>query len=219
LVSLAAAAGLLSAYLGHDAGRRVHQGAVERGSVETITAMLWYADICGSTTVADDIPGHAVIELLDDVFETLAPCLRPRGAQILKFLGDGMLAIFPFEDGRLQETCRQGLDAAVEAMGEVGRMNSARRAAGKRPAADDLALHLGEVLYGNVGAADRLDFTVIVPAGNEVARIETLCEPLGRNVLVSAELAAAIGQDRRLVPLGRHTLRGVREARAIYGLA
>ena len=91
----AIAAGLLSAYLGHDAGRRVHQGAVERGSVETISAMLWYADIRGFTTMADDMPGPAVIELLDDVFETLATCLRPRGAQILKFLGDGMLAIFP----------------------------------------------------------------------------------------------------------------------------
>ena len=96
----AIAAGLLSAYLGHDAGRRVHQGAVERGSVETISAMLWYADIRGFTTMADNMPGPAVIELLDDVFETLATCLRPRGAQILKFLGDGMLAIFPFEDAR-----------------------------------------------------------------------------------------------------------------------
>jgi adenylate cyclase len=167
----AIAAGLLSAYLGHDAGRRVHQGAVERGSVETISAMLWYADIRGFTTMADDMPGAAVIELLDEVFETLATCLRPRGAQILKFLGDGMLAIFPFEDVRPQETCRQGLDAAVEAMGEIDRMNLMRRAAGKRPAAVDLALHLGEVLYGNVGAADRLDFTVIGPAVNEVARM------------------------------------------------
>jgi adenylate cyclase len=214
----AIAAGLLAAYLGHDAGRRVHRGAVERGSVETISAMLWYADIRGFTTMADDMPGPDVIELLDDVFETLATCLRPRGAQILKFMGDGMLAIFPFEDVRPQETCRQGLDAAVEAMREIDRMNGMRRAAGKRPAAVDLALHLGEVLYGNVGAADRLDFTVIGPAVNEVARIETLCEPLGRNVLVSAELAAAVGQDCRLVPLGRYTLRGVREARAIYGL-
>jgi adenylate cyclase len=97
-------------------------------------------------------------------------------------------------------------------------MNRMRRAAGKRPVAVDLALHLGEVLYGNVGAADRLDFTIIGPAVNEVARIETLCEPLGRYVLVSAELAAAVGQDRRLVPLGRYNLRGVREERAIYGL-
>ena len=93
-----------------------------------------------------------------------------------------------------------------------------RRAAGKSFATVDLALHLGEVLYGNIGAADRLDFTVIGPAVNEVARIETLREPQGRNVLVSAELAAAAGQVCRLVPLGRYSLRGVREARAIYGL-
>ena len=97
-------------------------------------------------------------------------------------------------------------------------MNQTRRAAGKRVGAVDLALHLGEVLYGNIGAADRLDFTVIGPAVNEVARIEALCEPLGRSVLVSAELAAAVGQDRRLAPLGRHSLRGVHEARSIYGL-
>jgi adenylate cyclase len=103
-------------------------------------------------------------------------------------------------------------------MREIDRMNRMRRAAGKRIVAVDLALHLGEVLYGNVGAADRLDFTVIGPAVNEVARIETLCEPLGRNVLVSAELAAAAGQDCRLVPLGLYSLRGVREARVIYGL-
>jgi adenylate cyclase len=212
------AAGLLSAYLGHDAGRRVHQGAVERGSVETITAVLWNADIRGFTKIADDAPGAAVIELLDEVFETLAASLRPRGAQILKFVGDGMLAIFPFDHMRQRETCRQALDAAAEAMEAIDRMNRMRCAAGKRVGAVDLALHLGEVLYGNIGAADRLDFTVIGPAVNEVARIEVLCEPLGRSVLVSAELAAAAGQDWRLVPLGSHQLRGVRDARAIYGL-
>ncbi len=214
----AIAAGLLSAYLGHDAGRRVHQGAIERGSVETISAVLWNADIRGFTTIADDMPGPAVIELLDEVFETLAGCLRPRGAQILKFLGDGMLAIFPFDDVRQQETCRHALDAAAEAMREINRMNRMRCAIGKKEGTVDIALHLGEVLYGNIGAADRFDFTVVGPAVNEVARIEGLCEPLGRNVLVSAELAAAAGQDCRLIPLGRYNLRGVRDARAIYGL-
>jgi adenylate cyclase len=129
-----------------------------------------------------------------------------------------VLAIFPFGDTCQQETCCRALDAAVEAMSEINRMNRMRCAAGKRSAAVDLALHLGEVLYGNVGASDRLDFTVIGPAVNEVARIETLCEPLGRNVLVSAELAAAAGRDGRLVPLGRYSLRGVRDARAIFGL-
>jgi adenylate cyclase len=100
----------------------------------------------------------------------------------------------------------------------VERFNGARREAGKPVAEVDLALHIGEVLYGNVGAVDRLDFTVIGPAVNEVARIESLCEPLGRSVLVSADLAAAAGDPRRLEPLGHHRLRGVREPRVIYAL-
>jgi adenylate cyclase len=137
---------------------------------------------------------------------------------VLKFLGDGMLAIFPFVDATRDETCSQSLDAAAEAMAGLDRLNAARQEAGKPIAAVDLALHLGEVLYGNVGAVDRLDFTVIGPAVNEVARIETLCEPRGRRVLVSAELAAVVGDRRRLDPLGYHTLRGVREPREIYAL-
>ena len=121
-------------------------------------------------------------------------------------------------DATRDETCSQALDAAAEAMDGLDRLNTARHEAGKPIAAVDLALHLGEVLYDNVGAVDRLDFTVIGPAVNEVARIETLCEPLGRKVLISAELAAVVGDRRRLEPLGYHTLRGVRDAREIYGL-
>jgi adenylate cyclase len=130
-----------------------------------------------------------------------------------------MLATFPLADAMRDETCRRALDAATEAMHAVDRLNAARREAGKPIAAVDLALHLGEVLYGNVGAIDRLDFTVIGPAVNEAARIEALCEPLGRRVLVSAELAAAVGDSCCLIPLGQHKLRGVREAREVYGLA
>jgi adenylate cyclase len=110
------------------------------------------------------------------------------------------------------------MDAAADAMKALDGLNLERRKAGQPVAAVDLALHLGEVLYGNVGAVDRLDFTVIGPAVNEVARIETLCEPLGRKVLVSAELAAVVGRSRRLEPLGTHSLRGVRDPREIYGL-
>jgi len=212
------ASGLLEAYLGADAGRRVHAGAVERGSVESIRAVLWYADIRAFTAMADTTPGSVVVEVLDEVFETLTASLRPRGGQVLKFLGDGMLAIFPFEDATGEETCRRALDAATEAMRAVDLLRATRRAAGKPAALVDLALHLGEVLYGNVGAVDRLDFTVIGPAVNEAARIEALCEPLGRKVLVSAELAVAVGDRRRLVSLGQHKLRGVREVREIYGL-
>ena len=212
------ASGLLEAYLGGDAGGRVHAGAVERGSVESIRAVLWYADIRGFTAIADTTPGLIVIELINAIFETLTASLRPRSGQVLKFLGDGMLAIFPFVEGARDETCIQALDAAAEAMEALDRLNVARREAGKPIAAVDLALHLGEVLYGNVGAVDRLDFTVIGPAVNEVARIETLCEPLGRKVLISAELASVIGDSRRLEPLGYHALRGVRDPREIYGL-
>jgi adenylate cyclase len=210
---------LLGAYLGEDAGRRVHYGAVERGSVESIRAVLWYADIRGFTPTSDSAPGAVIVELLNDVFETLTAALRSHGGQVLKFMGDGMLAIFSFEEPDRVRTCRQALDAVVEAQRAIEARNLARAAAGLPVVAVDLALHLGEVLYGNVGAADRLDFTVIGPAVNEVARIEALCEPLGRAVLVSAELAgAAADDDHRLESLGQHALRGVREAKEIFAL-
>src|SRR6516225_10397776 len=128
------ASGLLGAYLGDDAGRRVHAGAVERGSVESIRAVLWYADIRAFTALADTTPGEVVIELLDEVFEALTASLRPCGGQVLKFLGDGMLAIFPFEEATREQICRQALDAADEAMRAVDRLNAMRREADK-PAA------------------------------------------------------------------------------------
>jgi adenylate cyclase len=126
---------------------------------------------------------------------------------VLKFLGDGMLAIFPFVHDTRDEICRQAIDAAAKGMKALEQLRCEREKAGKPSAVVDLALHIGEVLYGNVGAVDRLGFTVIGPAVNEVARIETLCEPLGRNVLISAELAASVLGSRRLDDLGYHTLR------------
>jgi adenylate cyclase len=214
------AAGLLGTYLGEDAGRRVHAGAVERGSVDILRAALWYADIRGFTSTSDAAPGPVIVGMLNDVFEILTAALRPRGGQVLKFLGDGMLATFSFDEADRAATCRRALDAAVEAMRALDACNAARAAAGLPVAVVDLALHSGEVLYGNVGATDRLDFTVIGPAVNEVSRIEALCEPLGRAVLVSAEfVAAARDGDNRLESLGRHALRGVREPKEIFALA
>jgi adenylate cyclase len=138
---------------------------------------------------------------------------------VLKFLGDGMLATLPFDEGNRVETCRRALDAAAETMKEVVAVN-ARAPAGLPPVTVDLALHVGEVLYGNVGAADRLDFTVIGPAVDEVARIEALCEPLGRTVLISAEFAAAVEDvENRLELLGHYNLRGVRETKKIFAVA
>ncbi len=213
------ASGLLGTYLGEDAGRRVHAGAVERGSVDTLSAVLWYADIRGFTPISDSAPGSVIIDLLNDVFEILTAALRLRGGQVLKFLGDGMLATFSFEEADRAETCRRALDAAIDVTQNLDALNTARAAAGAPVASVDLALHVGELLYGNVGATDRLDFTVIGPAINEVARIEALCEPLGRAVLASAEFVAAVTDgDSRLEPLGRHALRGVREPKEIFAL-
>src|SRR4029434_742455 len=141
------ASGLLEAYLGGDAGRRVHAGAVERGSVESVRAVLWYADVRGFTAIADTTPGLIVIELLNAIFETITGSLRPRGGQVLKFLGDGMLAIFPFVDATRDETCNQALDAAAEAMDGLDRLNAARGKAGKPIAAVDRAPHLGAVSH------------------------------------------------------------------------
>jgi adenylate cyclase len=213
------ASGLLATYLGEDAGRRVHAGSIMRGSVDKLNAVIWYADIRGFTPISDSAPGPVVVELLNETFEALAGALRPHGGQVLKFIGDAMLAVFAFDERDRAETCRHALDAAIEAMAAIDEMNKARSDAGVPVASVDLALHLGEVLYGNVGATDRLDFTVIGPAVNEAARIEVLCEPLGRAVLASAEFVAGLaGIDSRLESLGRHTLRGVREANEIFGL-
>jgi adenylate cyclase len=212
------ASGLLGTYLGEDAGRRVHAGSIMRGSVDKLRAVIWYADIRGFTRMSDAAQGAIMIGLLNDVFEILTASLRERGGQVLKFIGDGMLATFSFEETDRTETCRRALDAAIEAMGAIEAFNAARTVAGAPIASVDLALHLGEVLYGNVGATDRLDFTVVGPAINEAARIEALCEPLGRSILVSSEFFTAMTGDGRLKSLGRHTLRGVKDPKEIFGL-
>ena len=210
---------LLRTYLGQETGRRVHAGAIERGSVETVHAVLWFADIRGFTAMSDSSPGAVVIDLLNSVFEALAAALRSRSGEILKFLGDGMLATLAFDERDRATACRAALDAAAEAISAIAALNATRTAAGLPAVTVDLALHVGDLLYGNVGAADRLDFTVIGPAVNEVARIEAWCEPLQHAVLASAEFAAALEDtDNRLISLGCYELRGVREPKEIFGL-
>ena len=213
------ASGLLRTYLGWDAGGRVHAGAVTRGSMERLSAAIWYADIRGFTTLSDAVPGPVVIDLLNDVFEALAAPLRERGGQVLKFIGDAMLATFAFEEETRAETCGRALDAAIEATGALAALNRSRAEAGAPPVAVDFALHVGEVMYGNVGAADRLDFTAIGPAINEVVRIEALCQPLGRPILVSAEFAAVAGESGRpLESVGLHALRGVKAPKELFAV-
>ena len=126
------ASGLLGTYLGEDAGRRVHTGSIMRGSVDNLRAVIWYADIRGFTPLSDSAPGPVVVELLNDVFEILTASLRERGGQVLKFIGDAMLAIFPFDDADRAETCRRALDAAIEAMRNIEALSSGARCRRRR---------------------------------------------------------------------------------------
>ena len=213
------ASGLLRTYLGYDAGARVHSGAVERGTVNGLHSVLWYADLRGFTRISDVTSGAQIVEMLNETFEMLTASLRTRGGHVLKFIGDAMLATISFEEAAERVACNRGLEAAVESLEKVELRNLQRRAEGLPFAQVDIALHVGEVLYGNVGAADRLDFTVIGPAVNEVVRMEKLCDMLGRHLLFSSRFAEAAARcDGRLESLGQFKLRGVGEPKEIFGL-
>ncbi len=208
---------VLDTYVGPEAGRRIMRGDIRRGALDVIRAVIVYADLRGFTAMSDRVPGNELARMLDRYFEVMVPPITRRGGQILKYIGDGLLATFDLDGRDRDSICSEALQTAYEMIADVGEVNRARRAAGQ-PAMDlDIALHLGDVLYGNVGATDRLDFTVIGPAVNEASRIETLCEPLGHNVLVSETFAgAAAACAGRLIPVGTHQLRGVRESQALY---
>ncbi len=211
--------GLLSAYLGQDPAMRVLAGTVQRGEVEGVEAVLFFTDLRGFTGLADTLPGRDLIVLLDDCFDCMARPVTARGGEVLKFLGDGLLAIFRIEDKRRAETCAMALEAAKEALALMAGLAEARGARSLPTPELDIALHVGHVNYGNVGADARLDFTVIGPAVNEASRIERLCDALGRHLVMSQAFARAAEASRHeLVSLGRHRLRGVREEAELFGL-
>ncbi len=212
--------GLLSAYLGQDPATRVLAGTVQRGEVQGVEAVLFFTDLRGFTALADTLPGRDLIALLDDCFDCMVRPLTARGGEVLKFMGDGLLAIFRIEDRPRAETCAMALEAAKEALALMTGL-AETRGARSLPTPDlDIALHVGQVSYGNVGADARLDFTVIGPAVNEASRLERLCDTLDRHLVVSQSFAQAADASRHeLVSLGRHRLRGVREETELFGLA
>lgn len=212
--------GLLAAYLGDDPASRVFAGTVQRGEVQSVEAIVFFTDLRGFTALADVTLGKELIVLLDECFECMvAPVVR-RGGEVLKFMGDGLLAAFAAGPAARAEACSAALDAATDALALIEALNARRRAEGRQATGLDISLHLGTVQYGNVGTAQRLDFTVIGPAVNEASRIEKLCEPLGHNLLISRQFAEAATSCRsRLVSLGRHRLRGVREETELFALA
>jgi adenylate cyclase len=206
---------LLGAYLGPAAGRRVYDGQIERGDLQTIEAAIWFCDLRGFTALADRLPRREVISLLNRWFEVIGTAIEGQGGEILKFLGDGLLAVFPI-DGDARGTCVRALAAAEAALAGARALDAALMAEERAPLRFGLALHLGEVEFGNIGTPHRLDFTVIGPAVNAASRLEGLTKALGEPAVASEAFATAAG--RRLRLLGRFPLRGLAEPVAVFGL-
>ena len=205
---------LAETYLGRDAGRRVMSGRIVRGVADKIGAVLWYSDLHGYTQISDNAPPEQIIPLLNDYAEVVISAVHRHGGDVLKLVGDGTLAIFTAENR--QEACLAALAAAAQVRKGAEKLNQNRSQAGLPTTAVYLALHVGDVFYGNVGSKDRLDFTVIGPAVNLVTRIESLCKPLGRRLLASARFASPCGSQ--LVSIGRHPLKGIPEPQEIFTL-
>ena len=208
---------LVETYLGRDAGHRVLRGHIERGVAEQISAVLWFSDLQGFTRITDTAPPAEIIPLLNDYADAIVSALHGHGGEVLKFMGDGILAIFDTAVAR--DACRHALDAAADAIGRVAALNRRRAAASMPVTRFYLGLHVGEVFYGNVGSVDRLEFTVVGPAVNETSRIAAMCRALDQDVLLSSAFAEAAGPSaRRLVSVGRYALRGVQRPQELYTL-
>jgi len=214
------AGAVLDTYVGKLAAQRILKGEIHRGQGEKLNAVIWFADLRGFTALSDLRPTHEVIAALNEFFDALGNALEPRGGQILKFMGDGLLAIFPIDDAAFQHyAARQALEAGLAAHAEVDRINVRRAAAGAPVLRFNVALHVGVVIYGNIGSATRLDFTCIGPAVNLAVRIEGLGARLGAPVVMSKAFANLARENRVVVSLGQHPVKGLMAAPEIFTLA
>jgi adenylate cyclase len=204
---------LLDTYVGRQSGGRVLEGQIKRGSGETINAVIWLCDLRGFTNLSENLPRDALIDLLNSYFGAMCDAVASEGGEVLKFIGDAMLAIFPIGGDRAA-TCRAALTAAERAQATLAEENE-RRELASLPCIDyGLALHIGDVIYGNIGSDTRLDFTVIGPAVNLTARIESLCRQLGRQLLLSSDFVQAGGIPA--TSLGCFALKGVGSEQEIF---
>ena len=211
---------LLNTYLGHGPAKRVLQGNFLRGRGYEVEAAIWLSDLRGFTAFSDRNTAQDVVATLDSYFDAMAAPIQAHDGEILKFIGDGLLAIFRIDDqaGRARsDACRRALAAARESFAGLHELNQGRALEGAPPLRVGLGLHLGKVMFGNIGASDRLDFTVIGRAVNEVARLEAQTKVLDRPILASATFAAEM-QDEPMEALGFHGLRGVKEPQELFTL-
>ncbi|TDQ09165.1 adenylate cyclase [Phyllobacterium brassicacearum] len=208
---------LLDTYVGPHTGQRIIEGRVDRGAVELIEAAIWFADLRGFTLLSERSAIPDVLAHLNTWFGTIGEVVEAHGGEVLKFMGDAVLAIFPTSAEHNRETaCQKALAAAQEMCLRSEAENAQRRSLDTPPVVHGLALHFGEVAYGNVGASHRLDFTVIGPAVNRASRLLDLAKRLDREVLVSHALAREV--DQPLIDLGRYRLRDVKQRQRVFTL-
>lgn len=204
---------VLKAYLGPQTGPLVLAGKIRRGTGDTIQAVLWSSDVRGFTALSDRIPGQQVITILDQVFDAQARAIAKHGGEILKFIGDGLLAMFPVKTpDEAPRAAAEALAAAGEALNSVHALGS--QIQGEQPLKMVIALHYGSAIYGNIGAANRLDFTVIGPDVNLVSRIEAVAKSLDLPLIVSDDFTRAYGAALR--SLGQHKLRGLEQPHELF---
>jgi adenylate cyclase len=205
-------------YLGRDACEQVLRGHISRGVTERINAVLWFSDLRGSTKVSEGILPDEIIPFLNDYAEASIEAIHDAGGDVLKLIGDGVLAIFTGDD--MAEARRAALRAEHRFRLNMQALNEARSSASRPVTTAYVGLHVGEVFYGNIGSEDRLDFTVVGPAVNEVSRIASMCNSIDREFLTSSEFRSGLDAAGRryLVSTGRFALRGIGRAQDLYTL-
>lgn len=212
---------LLGIYLGNDAGRRVLSGEIQRGTTQWIDAVICYFDLEGFTDMSQRLPGEALIAMLNEYFDLVVARIEGHGGNVLKFMGDGLLAIF--DRKALGDAPDRAVAMLRDLQQDIMELNAQRAAAGAHIMQYTIALHAGPVLYGNIGADQRLDFTVIGPEVNLGARIGGMHKSLGQSVIISQSVARDVTQSGfELISLGRYMLRGVntpQELFTLYGAA
>ncbi len=206
---------LVETYLGRDAGARVLSGRIARGVAEEIKAVLWFSDLRDYTRISDTSPPELLIPMLNDYADVIVSAIHWQGGDVLKLIGDGVLAIFPAADR--QAACLAAITAAGKARAKVAKLNEKRGAAGLPATNFYLGLHIGRVFYGNIGSRERLDFTVIGPAVNEVSRIASMCRSVDQALLMSSAFVDGVRQRRQdFLSVGRYALRGVAAPQELF---
>jgi adenylate cyclase len=212
------AASLLDTYVGSRAGERIMAGQIRRGHAESMKAVIWLSDLRGFTALSDRLAADVIVDILNQYFDCQVPAIRKHGGEILKFMGDGLLAVFPIsKDGaNLGEVCGRALEASREAKTNVDAMRHPGRESIER-FRFGVALHIGEILFGNIGGSSRLDFTCIGPSVNLAARLEKLAGKLGRTVIASSAFAGVLPNG--WTDLGEFPIAGFSEPQRVFGIS